>query len=157
MKAASCVVVTLALLLAGGLQLQSLARDGTEKEADENDQALVAAREEATKAMLAAAEKTLEATKAGYDAGTAPLGDLFIWSRHVLDAEQKLAKTKKERQNALLAHWRRMKQTNAKVGALYHAGSRGGEVERYFATKYYLAEAERWLAEAGLTPPKQAN
>ena len=155
MKAAYLIAAALSLLLIGGLK--SLARDAADKEQGKAAQANVAAREQATKAMLAAAEKTLEATKAGYDTGTSPLGELFVWSRLVLDAELKLAKTQSAREAALLEHWQRMKQTNAKVGALHRAGSKGGENEYYFATRYYLAEAERWLADAGLVPPKHVN
>ena len=53
-------------------------------------------------------------------------------------------------------HWQRMHQLHRKVGALYFAGSRGGEAEKYHATEYYLAEAELWLADAGGEVPERA-
>ena len=157
MKTAALVGVFLALLVVGGLQLESRAREAVDQDAESESPAILAARAKAAEDMLEAAKKTYEATAAGYDAGTAPLADLFIWSRHWLQAEQKLAKAKAERQAALLGHWQRMKKTNEKVAALYRAGSKGGELERYFATKFYLAEAELWLAEAGMLAPQQAN
>ncbi len=157
MKTASLVSVTVALLVLGGLQLESRARGAANRDAATEVQAILAARTKASEAMLEAAKKTYEATAAGYDAGTAPLADLFIWSRHWLEAEQKLADSKAERQAALLGHWQRMKIAHRKVAQLYRAGSKGGEDEKYFATKFYLAEAELWLAEAGVTAPQQAN
>ncbi|HET6881439.1 MAG TPA: hypothetical protein VFI31_14850 [Pirellulales bacterium] len=98
--------------------------------------------------MAVAAEKTYQATAAGYDMGTEVLANVYVWSRRWLDAERKLAKNEAEDLVALKAHRERMKLLMTKVRALFNLGAKGGEQERYFATRYYLAEANALLAAA---------
>lgn len=98
--------------------------------------------------MEETAAKTYEATKASYDMGTEIMANLYVWSRRWLDAERALTKTDAEELAALRAHRERMKKLMMKVRALYATGSKGGEAERFFASKYYLAEADTWLAAA---------
>jgi beta-lactamase regulating signal transducer with metallopeptidase domain len=152
MKKACLLGVSLVLLLAGGARVHLIARDDAGKESNSARTAGPAQAEAAT-AMLEAAKKAYEATAAGYDAGTAPLPDLYVWSRRWLEAERNLAKTLKDQRSALMQHWDRMSVTHRKVAAMYFAGSKGGEVEKYYATKFYLAEAEMWLAQAGGDAP----
>jgi beta-lactamase regulating signal transducer with metallopeptidase domain len=94
------------------------------------------------------AAKTYEATTASYDVGTSIMADVYVWSRRWLDAERNLARTDAEEIVAMRAHRHRMKNLFLKVNALYTTGSKGGELEKFHATKYYLAEADVWLAEA---------
>ena len=133
------------------------AQDDADKSPPNAEQQAKEAGIAAKTAMLEAAKNTLEATKAGYDAGTAPMPDVYVWSQRVAEAERALAKNKRDEIAALMGHWRRMGTLHGKVGALYRAGSKGGEAERFFATKYYLAEAELRLAEAGVLRGNQAE
>jgi hypothetical protein len=109
------------------------------------------------KAMLAAAQRTWEATKASYDVGTSTLESLHRWSKELLLAERAMAETKQQDLAALEAYWKRSKQIYLKVRALYTTGTRGGEVEKFGAASFYLAEAELWLLDAGGTIPDELD
>jgi hypothetical protein len=109
------------------------------------------------KAMLAAAQKTWEANKASYDVGTTTLSNLHHWSRQLMLAERALADDQEKELAALLDYWKRNKQIYLKVRALYNAGSRGGEIERFGEASYYLAEAELLLKAAGGTVPENLD
>lgn len=94
------------------------------------------------------AAKTYVATKAGYDVGTAMMSEVYVWSRRWLDAERAMATSDAEDISAVRAHRERMKQLMLKVRALYITGTKGGEMEKFFATKFYVAEADAWVSEA---------
>ncbi|HVA47739.1 MAG TPA: M56 family metallopeptidase [Pirellulales bacterium] len=98
--------------------------------------------------MAAAAAKTFEATRASYDVGTEVMSNVYVWSRRWLEAERALAETDAQELAALRAHRQRMKQLMLKVRAFYVTGSRGGEEPKFYATKFYLAEADAWLESA---------
>lgn len=157
MKTACLFAASAVMILLVGTHMKLIAQDDADKSPPNSGQQAKEPSVAAKTAMLEAAKKTLEATNAGYDAGTAPMPDVYIWSRRVADAERSLARNKREEIAALMGHWSRMAILNRKVGELYHAGSKGGEVERFFATKYYLAEAELGLAEAGALRDNQAE
>jgi hypothetical protein len=108
-------------------------------------------------AMLAAAEKTWEATNASYDVGTTTLANVHHWSRQLLLAERALAETNEQDLAALVEYWKRTKQTYLKIRALYNTGTRGGETENFGAASFYLAEAELWLLDAGGTIPDSTD
>lgn len=93
-----------------------------------------------------AAEKAYECYLSSYDAGTAVSSDVYTWSRHWAEAERALAKDKDAERAALKDHRDRMERLFRKVNALYREGVKGGEAERFYAAKFYLAEAEVWLA-----------
>lgn len=132
-------------------------RSGPEVAAGEFGSAIARAHPERAKAMLAAATKAVEATKATYDMGTSTLADLHHWSRQLVLAERALAQSKEEDLAALVDYWKRSKQTYLKVRALYNTGSRGGEIERFAAATYYLSEAELWIEAAGGTVPEDTD
>jgi hypothetical protein len=123
----------------------------------EIDSAQAKAHPNRAKAMLAAAKKTLEGTKASYELGETTLANLHLWSRNVLLAQRALAQTKEEELSALVDYWKRSRQTHLKVRALYNTGSRGGEAEQFATATYYLAEAELWLEAAGGTVPEDVD
>lgn len=124
---------------------------------DEFGSAIAKAHPERAKAMVAAAAKACEATKACYEMGTTTLANLHHWSRQLALAERALAQTKEEDQAALLAYWKRSKQTYLKVRALYNTGTHGGEAENFGAAAYYLSEAELWLEAAGGKVPENID
>lgn len=128
-----------------------------EASSGEIDSALAQAHPDRAKAMLTAAKKALLATQATYDVGTNTLANLHLWSRHVVLAERALARNKQEELAALVDYWKRSRQTYLKVRALYNTGTRGGEVERFAAAAYYLAEAELWLEAAGGAVPADVD
>lgn len=106
--------------------------------------------------MSYTAAKAYEATAAGYDVGTEILANVHLWSRRWLEAERALAETDAEEIAAIQAHRQRMKLLLRKVKALNDHGVKGGEQEKFFAAKYYLAEANAWLTAArhrGDKPP----
>lgn len=158
-KKTALMAASLALLLAGGIEIELVAREAADKTiADTQGGGLdVRGHFKAAKAMLEAAAKTYEATAAGYDAGTAPGQDVYIWSRRWLDAERSLAKNDHHQLAALTAHWERMHTLYRKIEALYRHGSKGGEAEKYFAMRFYVAEAELFLADAGGAVPEKAK
>ena len=151
MKKVILTSTCLMLFLVAGLRMSLIAQDDSDIAPAKDAGA------EAKAAMVAAAEKTYEAAAAGYDAGTATTADVYTWSRRWAVSERGLAETKRDEAAALMGHWRRMGRLNSKVEALWRNGVRGGENEKYFATKYYLAEAELMLAEAGALQPKRDN
>lgn len=156
-KRACLLGVSLALLLAGGTQVKLVARDAADLQSTNAAAAEEAAYAKAAEAMLETAKATYEATAAGYDAGTITLPELYLWSRRWLEAERTLASTKEDELAALAQHWQRMRTTLRKVGALYFAGSKGGEAEKYHGAEFYLAEAEMWLVDAGGAVPDRVD
>ncbi|HJT35927.1 MAG TPA: M56 family metallopeptidase [Pirellulales bacterium] len=96
--------------------------------------------------LAEAAEGGYMAWEASYKAGTAVAADCYIWSRRWVEAERALAENKEEELAALRRHRDRMQQLFSKVEALWRNGIRGGEETQYFAAKFYLAEAEVWIA-----------
>ena len=153
MKKTLWLAVAAIVLLAGGIELKLVARAAE----GQDDRPNSPEHEKAAKAMLEAAKRTYEATAAGYDAGTVMMVSVHSWSQYLLQAERGLAKTKDDELTALIGHWQRMKTLHNKVEPLYRTGSKGGELEKYFATNYYLAEAELWLVDAGGKVPEAAN
>lgn len=96
--------------------------------------------------MADAAEGGYSAWRASYTGGTAVASDCYVWSRRWVEAEKALAKNKEEELAALRRHRDRMQQLFNRIEALHREGVRGGEETQYYAAKFYLAEAEVWLA-----------
>ena len=71
---------------------------------------------------------------------------IYRWSHRWLTAQQALAGTKAERTAAAEAHLDRMKRLEAAAKALVKVGMTSPLDER--AARYYVAEAEVWLAQA---------
>ncbi|HWB09622.1 MAG TPA: M56 family metallopeptidase [Pirellulales bacterium] len=98
--------------------------------------------------MVDDAANTYQATMTAYMVGEAIMADVYVWSRRWLDAERAIANTEADEIAALRDHRERMKRLFLQVNALYTDGVRGGERPKFFATKYYLHEADVWLAAA---------
>ena len=156
MKMAMLASTSLIVLLAAVAPLALVARGENDPAPAKAEQSAKDAGNKAKTALRDAAQKTHEAVRAGYDAGTATDSDVYLWSLRLAGAERKLAQTQRDEIAALMAHWRRMANLHAKIEALWRNGSRGGENEKYYAAKYYLAEAELLLTEAGVLRPQQA-
>ena len=137
---------------AAGLTASEDALDAT---ASEFGSAVAKAHPEQAEAMLAAAQKTFEATNASYEVGTNTLNNLQDSSRRLMLAQRALADNKEQDLAALLDYWKRSKKIYLKVRALYNAGTRGGETEKFHAASYFLAEAELLLVAAGGTVPEE--
>jgi len=162
MKTAILASAGVALLVVAGVEVRLIARQGgderpTTNKTSENQQPAQDVGAAAKAAMRDAAKKAYEAFNAGHDVGTTLTPEVYVWSRRWAEAERALAKTKKEESAALLGHWRRMGDLHAKIEALFRAGANGGERDRYFPAKYYLAEAELMLAEAGVPQGDRAE
>jgi beta-lactamase regulating signal transducer with metallopeptidase domain len=103
---------------------------------------------EAANKMVKQAERAFEATQAAYDAETASLGALYDWSLRWMRAAQNAAPTPKENVAAAQAHLKRMRGLQKRIHLLYFVGTRGGDAKDEAAANYYVAEAERIVAEA---------
>ena len=88
-----------------------------------------------------AAQRALEASTAAYDAGTVPLDQVYVWSKHLLESTLELAPVN-DRIRVYLEHRDRMNQRSAEVSAKHAVGAKGGEPDKYAATLFYLAEAD---------------
>jgi beta-lactamase regulating signal transducer with metallopeptidase domain len=97
--------------------------------------------------MIKDAETTFQATQAAYDAGTVPMEPLYTWSRKWLQAILDVPAMRDQRLAAYQAHRDRMKQLYDEVHAKFLVGAKGGEADRNFAVKFYLAEANLWLSQ----------
>lgn len=82
---------------------------------------------------------------------------IHLWSCRIMEAERALADTKDEDQAAVLSHWQRMDSAYRQVKALFVAGVKGGEADRFAAAVYYRAEAELWLVAAGGRVPQDRD
>lgn len=101
------------------------------------------------RAMREAAEKAYMATQAAFGTDTAPLSEVFAWSRRWMEAERNLAENKEKELAALNDHVNRMKGLHAMIHVLHNNGAKGGEEELMRASEYHLAEAELWFLSAG--------
>ncbi|REK05495.1 MAG: hypothetical protein DWQ37_23555 [Planctomycetota bacterium] len=97
--------------------------------------------------MVEAAKRSYQANEAGWDSGTATFDYVTFWSDRWLAAELNLANNRAEQVAAAKAHLKRMQLFHQKVTALHESGSRGGEANVMAAAEYYVADAERKLAE----------
>jgi beta-lactamase regulating signal transducer with metallopeptidase domain len=97
--------------------------------------------------MVEAAKKAFEATLSAYLSGTTTLDPLVAWSTRWLAAELVLAKTRDDQVAAARANLERLQSIHRGIAALYTSGSRGGESQQMETINYYVADAERRLAE----------
>lgn len=154
MKKACLIAAGLALLLAGGIQVKLIAREQNEKQPAKAPRASAEARLKAAEAVLETAKQTSELTTAEYDEGTVTLTEVYVWSRRWLDAQRALAKNQEEGLNALRDHLKRMQRLLRITKALRDSGARGGEEQKLRAMRYYVAEVELWIIDAGGEPPR---
>jgi hypothetical protein len=107
--------------------------------------------------MKSTALRAFQATNAAYDAGTVPLDQMYVWSKHLLQSTLEVA-APNERNQAYIDHRDRMNQLCAEVSAKHGVGAKGGEADRYAATLFYLAEADFLLSKNnGQSTPKDAE
>jgi membrane-bound lytic murein transglycosylase len=92
----------------------------------------------APKSLAEAAESAYKATVASYEAGKGTVEDIYRWSRRLMEAQQAEGKNPE----AKAAHLARMNKLQQKVEARYMTGSVAGEASAYYATKFYVLEAE---------------
>ncbi|MGD9721605.1 MAG: M56 family metallopeptidase [Pirellulales bacterium] len=97
--------------------------------------------------MLEQAERSYEAHMAAFEAETVTMPTVYDWSLRWKQAAQALAKDHAGRVQAVQNHVDRMRNLQQKIKVLYEIGNRGGEAKDYAAANFYLAEAERELAE----------
>jgi hypothetical protein len=107
--------------------------------------------------MAETARKAFEATSAAYQSGTTTLDPLVAWSTRLLAAELAIAKTRDEQVTAARANLERLQGIHKGISALYTSGSRGGEAEKMETINYYVADAERRLAENEAKAPPAFN
>lgn len=127
------------------------AKPGTDPEPAAKD-----AVDEAAQKMVKQAERAFEASLAAYEAETTTVEALYGWSLRWMRAVQIAAQTPKEKVAAAHAHLDRMRDAQKRIHLLFVSGSRGGEAKDEAAANYYVAEAERLVAETG-TAPKTDN
>lgn len=98
--------------------------------------------------MIETAQKACEASTAlwGVGAGGVTLEAVYTWSRRWAEAEADGA-SPEARHKAYAAHLLRMRKIREIVGMKHDQAVAGGEEDRFQAARYYLAEAEYWLAK----------
>jgi beta-lactamase regulating signal transducer with metallopeptidase domain len=106
--------------------------------------------------MVNEAEKAYVAHQAAYEAETVTFNTLYEWSLRWMEAQELAAADQDGRKAAVEAHWRRMRALQQKIAQMYAVGTRGGEAKDMAAANFYLAEAERRLADVQASPIKTA-
>jgi phage tail sheath protein FI len=119
---------------------------GGSNQADAGKAALEQQLKDLLKQRVESAERALEAMQAAYNAETVIFTDLVEAANKVVEAKSARADTPKEKIAALENHVDFVKNQEAKIGALYKEGARGGE-----QAAYYTAKRERESAEIGAT------
>jgi len=99
--------------------------------------------------MLEAAKRVMEPVESPSEVGTTWISESYPWLTRRLEAERFLAENDDEQLDALRGHLGRTIDMFRRIKNLYEDGVVGGEAETYFAWKFYVAEAESWLIEAG--------
>ncbi|MBI3838843.1 MAG: HEAT repeat domain-containing protein [Planctomycetia bacterium] len=101
----------------------------------------------ASQKMVEQAQKAYEATVPAYEAETATLEAVCEWSLRWMAAAEGVASEDKLKIAAVSAHLERMRNVQKKAEALYQIGSKGGEAKEMATANFYVAEAERLLAQ----------
>jgi hypothetical protein len=96
-----------------------------------------------------AAASALRATEAAEAAGQASNEEIYAWSVRLRASEIQAARDNNTALKASTDHLERMRNLHARVKALHGAGSKGGEETKFQASKFYVAEAELMLIDAG--------
>ncbi len=111
-----------------------------------------AAPAQADRKMVETAKRAFKATDQAYHAGLATLDALIDWSFKWLAADLAVAKSRGEQLAAAQANVERIRKLHTGIAALYTTGSRGGDPQAMETANYYLADAERRLAEIEAAP-----
>lgn len=129
------------------LQSKKAPADGREAPADPKPKASDAA----VQKMVDEARAAYEANLAAYDAETVTMDRIYDWSLRWMAAAQAAATDDVQKTAAIQAHLDRMRDLQKKNGLLDKIeieGLRSGDARVMRAANFYVAEAERWLAEA---------
>lgn len=119
------------VVVIGGLVVTTALLTGFQVNADQNRKS------ENTAEMVEAAKNALRATMAAHTAGKATVEDIYQWSRRLMTAEQLAGKA-----GASTDHLERMDTLHKKTEALYKTAAKGGSEEKFYASKFYLLEAQ---------------
>jgi beta-lactamase regulating signal transducer with metallopeptidase domain len=167
MKKASLVAIVLGLAAASVVQIDLVAQQpaGEEKTAVEKTEPVeptppptkqappegdpkTTASQAAVQKMVDEARAAFEANQAAYEAETIMMEGVYDWSLRWMRAAQIAAANDEQNTAAIQAHLKRMQDLQKKITWLFNVGTRGGEEKEMRAANFYVAEAERWLAEA---------
>lgn len=135
--------VFLAVVLLAGMALAAQ-QAGPGKAADAKQADPRQAKLEAAKALYEGLQQAREAGLGGVDGSG--LTEQYTWSRHWMEAERDLAPDAAARRAAAAAHLDRMRPALKSLERLFKVG--GTHFRDVLAARYYVAEAEQWLAEA---------
>jgi beta-lactamase regulating signal transducer with metallopeptidase domain len=111
----------------------------------------------AERKMAESAKLAYEGTLAAYFAQNAPLDSVIAWSNRWLNAELAIASTRAAQISAARAHLARMRERQLAANQLAKLQSRGGESWVVATADYYVADAERRLAEIEAKAPPAIN
>ena len=95
--------------------------------------------------MVKVARQAYEASSAAFQTQSVTLDWVIHWSRQLLNAERRVAKTKEDQIAALRSNRDRIKKLYDKISAQHKVGAVGGEAAKLYQTEFYLAEAEYLL------------
>jgi hypothetical protein len=137
--AAACLAVALLAALALAAQQPGADQGADARPADPRQAKLVAA-----KRLYDIQIRQRAAGLGGVDGQG--LLDQYTWSRRWMEAERDLAGDAAGRRAAAAAHLERMRPTLKSLEPLFEAGR--AQFTDVLAARYYVAEAEQWLAEA---------
>jgi hypothetical protein len=136
-------VVVLAVVLLAGLALAAQ-QPGAGKDADAKQGNPRQAKLAAAKALY---EGQLRARAVGLSGVDGPdLTEQYAWSRRWMEAERDVALDAAGRRAAVAAHLERVRPTLKSLERLHETGA--AQFRDVLAARYYVAEAEQWLAEA---------
>ncbi len=97
--------------------------------------------------IVEAARRGFEATERAHEADTVPFEPVCVWSERWMEAALDAATTPKQQKSAVEAHLERMKKWQARIKKLFDVGMQGGEANNMATADYYVARAERRLAQ----------
>ncbi len=98
--------------------------------------------------MVVEAGAAYKANLAEFDAENATMDSVYDWSVRWMRAAQFRAPNDQLNAAATREHLIRMLDLQKKIASLYKVDPRGGDEAKVRAANFYVAEAERWLAEA---------
>jgi beta-lactamase regulating signal transducer with metallopeptidase domain len=101
----------------------------------------------ASRKMVEQAQRAYEATLAAFEAETTTVGAVCEWSLKWMEAAANAARDQKQKVEAVSAHLERVRKLQAKIKSLYDSGTKDGKATEMAAANFYVAEAERRLAE----------
>ena len=97
--------------------------------------------------LVEAAKRGFETTQAAHQADTVAFEPVCVWSERWMEAALDAATTPAQRQAAVEAQLERMKNWQSRIHKLGDEGMRGGEANNMATVDYYVARAERRLAQ----------